>query len=94
MLGIRAVDLAVLVGGWLVGNVVLNAFEQHVPWYRRLMKLLAIVALFLLVGFLGGRIAFYFLLAVIAGGDRSASRMVVSQAWYQRPHGRAAGSVP
>ena len=53
---------------WGAGNLVFNGFEQHVSWRRRLLKLLALLTLFTTAGVLGGRVAFYVLLAVVAAG--------------------------
>ena len=78
---VRIVDFALLIGGWLVGNVVLNAFERHVPWHRRAVKLVLIVLVFLVVGALGGRIAFYTLLAAMGIG------IVLLHAWWFPKHG-------
>ncbi len=78
---IGAVDLVVVIGGWAAGNVVFNGFEQHLPWHRRLLKLVAMLTVFTAVGVLGGRVAFYVLLAVVGFG------ITVLHAWWFPKHG-------
>ena len=78
---IGVIDFVIVIAGWIVGNVVFNNFEKHLPLYRRLLKLLAILIMFLVVGAFGGRIAFYLLLLLFAIG------MTILHAWWFPKHG-------
>ena len=62
---IRAVDLVIVIAGWAAGSAVFNGYEQHLRWHRRLLKLVAMLSVFTIVGVLGSRVAFYGLLAVV-----------------------------
>ncbi|MEE9225744.1 MAG: hypothetical protein V3U68_06080 [Bacteroidota bacterium] len=78
---IGIIDFVIVTAGWIVGNIVFNNFEKHLPWYRRLLKHLAILVLFFVFGALGGRLAFYSLLLLFAIG------ITILHAWWFPKHG-------
>ena len=51
-MGIRPFDLIVVTVLWLIANLIFRNFERHVPIYRRLMKLVVILAVLSVAGFL------------------------------------------
>jgi len=61
------VDFIIMVIGWGMGNIVFNNFEKHVPWWKRLVKLLLIVAVLYFIGLIG-RLWIYIALGVMATG--------------------------
>ena len=73
---IGTVDILIVIGGWAAGNALFNGFEQHLPWYHRLAKLMAMLSLLTVVGVVAGRVAFYVLLSILGLG------MTVLHAWW------------
>lgn len=63
------IDLLVVVVGWLVGNMLFHRFEEHLHWSRRAAKFAITVAVFALVGWMGGPWLFYGLLALMTVGQ-------------------------
>ena len=58
-MGIRPFDLIVVTVLWLIANLIFRNFERHVPIYRRLMKLVVILAVLSVAGFVGGKAFFW-----------------------------------
>ena len=86
---IGTVDILIVIGGWAAGNALFNGFEQHLPWYHRLAKLMAMLSLLTVVGVVAGRVAFYVLLSILGLGMTVLHAWVVSQEWRPLAHGRA-----
>ena len=76
-----AIQLGLVLAGIVAGNVVFNAFEKHLPWWRRVLKhglLFGALAAVRLV--FGGWALLGVLLALTAG-------QVALHAWYFPKHG-------
>lgn len=79
--GLEWIDPLVVIGGWMVGNLVFHRFEKHLPWGRRLAKLLLILLVLTGAGLLFGRWAYYGLIGLMAVGQS------LLHAWYFPKHG-------
>ena len=77
----QLIDFAIVITGWLVGNVLFNAFERHVSVQKRLGKLALILVVLYGVGAVGGRLAGYGLLGAMTAG------MTLLHAWWFPKHG-------
>ena len=61
------VDFSIIVIGWGFGNIFFNNFEKHIPWWKRLIKLILIVAVLYFIGLIG-RLWIYIALGAMATG--------------------------
>ena len=59
-------DMFIFFAGWLVGQLLFQGYEAHVPWTKRIAKLVFLAAVFLPIRYWAGREWFYALLAVMA----------------------------
>jgi hypothetical protein len=76
-----AVHLGLVLAGIALGNVVFNAFEKHLPWWRRVLKHGLLFAALAAVRVTGGGGALAAALVVLTLGQ------VVLHAWYFPKHG-------
>jgi hypothetical protein len=70
------VDILFAIGGCVIGNIVFNNFERHLPLYRRIAKYAILFAVLALIGLLLGRIAFWSVIGLMAIGQ------TVLHAWW------------
>ncbi len=75
------IDLGVLVLSWAIGNWVFNTFEKHLPWWRRVLKLVILMGVLWLVGFGLGRGAMWIFVALLGVGQ------IILHAWWFPRHG-------
>lgn len=54
----------ILILGWIIGNIIFNNFEKHLPFYRRIIKLVFIITLFFVVDLIFGKVGFYVLIGL------------------------------
>jgi len=78
---INLIDLGVLVLGWAIGNAVFNNFEKHLPWWRRILKLVILVGALSLIGLLFSRRVMWVLVLLLGVGQ------VVLHSWWFPRHG-------
>jgi hypothetical protein len=77
---LKIFDLIFIISGWGLGNLIFNKFEKHLPWWRRIGKLLMIMGILYLVG-LAGRAWIYAVLGMMMTG------MTVLHAYWFPKHG-------
>ena len=70
------IDYIIVPAGWIIGNIIFNNFEKHLPWYRRFIKLIFTVGILYAIGYFFGRAALYSVLAMMGVG------MVILHAWW------------
>lgn len=70
------IDYIIVPAGWIIGNIIFNNFEKHLPWYRRFIKLVITTSVLYAIGYFFGRIALYSVLAAMAIG------MIILHAWW------------
>lgn len=70
------IDYIIIPAGWILGNIIFNNFEKHLPWHRRLVKLVLTTGILYIVGYFFGRVVLYSVLASMAVG------MVILHAWW------------
>ena len=63
----QLLDLIIIISGWGIGNLIFNNFEKHLPWWRRIAKIVIIVGVLFLIGLIG-RIWIYVSLGIMALG--------------------------
>ena len=68
------IELSAWVLSWLIGSVAFAGYERHVPWSKRLLKLVVILGTLTLVYLLLGRIWFYGIIAATASTGEPRSR--------------------
>lgn len=76
-----ALHLGLVLGGIVLGNVVFNAFEKHLPWWRRVLKHGLVFGIVAAVRIALGAGALLAVLGVITAGQ------LVLHAWYFPKHG-------
>ncbi|MBI2064596.1 MAG: hypothetical protein HYT62_00905 [Candidatus Yanofskybacteria bacterium] len=70
------IDYIIVPAGWILGNIIFNNFEKHLPWYRRFIKLMLTMGVLYSVHYFFGRVSMYSVLALMGVG------MVVLHAWW------------
>lgn len=75
-------DLLFFFCGWLIGQMLFNGYEAHLPLRKRLGKLLILTILFVAVHTLLGRQFFYGLLACMTIG-----MAILHGYWFHFRHG-------
>lgn len=70
------IDFIIVPAGWILGNIIFNKFEKHLPLYKRFMKLVLTTGVLYAIGYFGGRQALYAMLGSMVIG------MVVLHAWW------------
>lgn len=75
-------DLAVMVLGWAVAQKLFAGYEAHVPWPKRLGKLLVMAGMFAGLRAWGGRRAFYAVLGLMTGAIG-----LLHGYWFHHRHG-------
>lgn len=74
-------DALFIIAGWAIGNTIFNNFEKHLPWTRRIAKLVCILVVLLTLDILFGRIALACALGAMLLG------MVILHAYWFPKHG-------
>ena len=69
-------DYIIVPAGWVIGNIIFNNFEKHLPLYRRLIKFIITVCVLYIIGYLLGRPALYAVLVLMVAG------MILLHAWW------------
>ena len=62
------IELTIIILGWLIGNIIFNNFEKHVPRAKRIFKLAIILILIYIIDLFFGRIPVYSILALMLAG--------------------------
>lgn len=70
------IDYIIVPTGWLIGNIIFNNFEKHLPLYRRLFKLIITISVLYALGYFLGRMALYSVLAMMIIG------MTILHGWW------------
>ena len=70
------IEYAIVPLGWVIGNIVFNAFEKHLPLSRRLLKFVVTVGVLYAAGFFLGKYVLYTLLALMVMG------MTILHGWW------------
>ena len=76
------IELSVWVLSWVVGSLVFAGYEAHVPWTKRMLKLVVMLGVLTVVHILLGRFWFYGLLAAAGVG-----MAVLHGWWFHQRHG-------
>jgi hypothetical protein len=76
-----ALHLGLVLSGIVLGNVVFNAFERHLPWWRRVLKHGLVFVVLAAVRLAFGGWALLAVLGVVTAGQ------LVLHAWYFPRHG-------
>ena len=77
---ILMIDVIIVVAVVIIANVVFNAFEKHLPPWRRVLKHGVLVLILVSLGLGFGRVIFYGLLGLLTLGQ------IVLHAWYFPKH--------
>ena len=67
---------------WVVGSLVFAGYEAHVPWSKRMLKLVVMLGVLTVVHILLGRFWFYGVLAVAGVG-----MAILHGWWFHHRHG-------
>jgi hypothetical protein len=70
------IDYIIVPVGWILGNIIFNNFEKHLPLYKRFIKFVLTVGVLYIIGYFLGRIALYSVLILMSMG------MVMLHAWW------------
>ncbi len=61
-------DLSIFLLGWFLAQILFYGYEAHVPWSKRISKLIVLFVVFLPIHYFGGRGIFYGLLLLMTAG--------------------------
>lgn len=61
-------DALIIATGWALGNILLNNFEKHLSWARRLSKFMCILILAISIDAFFGKMAFAIVLGAMTLG--------------------------
>jgi hypothetical protein len=79
---LTSLEFAIVVASWGIASVVFRGYEAHVPWSKRVWKLLVVLVLLTTVHLVAGRVWFYACL-----GALSAGIAVLHGYWFHHKHG-------
>ena len=75
-------DMAILFLGWLIGQLLFNGYEAHVPLRKRIGKFLVLFVIFLAIDYFVGRWLFYSLLLAM-----TIAMSFLHGYWFHHRHG-------
>ena len=76
ILGMIIIDYIIVPAGWILGNIIFNNFEKHLPWHKRFIKLFLTTGILYVIGYFFGRVPLYSMLSLMVIG------MIVLHAWW------------